>query len=167
MRWWAAERRRLDDERLHQPVELGERPLVEPAANVAGVDELVTLVDAHEEGAEMFPAVAWRGEAADNDLLLEDRLDLQPRAAADPRLVGAVEPLGHDALQPLLRGRLEEGGAFANDVLRILEQGGIAHDVAQQPLAILERHFEESLAVQVDDVEDDVLHRVLFSPAVL
>src|SRR5207302_1763473 len=57
--------------------------------------------------------------------------------------------------------------AFADDMLRKLHERGITHDVPQQPLAVLERYLEEPLAVEVDDVEDDVLHRVLFRAAVL
>ena len=76
MRWRPAEGRRLHDQRLQQLVDLGEGLFVEPTADVAGVDELAVLVDADDERAEILPAVAWRGEAADDHLLLKDGLDL-------------------------------------------------------------------------------------------
>ena len=157
MRWRSGEGRRLDDQRLHQFVELGEGLFVEPAAHVAGVHELAVLEDADDERAEIFPAVAWRGEAADDDLLLKDGFDLQPGAAAHSRLVGAVTQLGDDPLQVILLGRLEERLAFAEDVFGVLQQRGVDKQVAEKPLSVLERHFEEPLAVGIDDVEYDVL----------
>src|ERR1700737_2870529 len=166
-RWCPAEGRLLDDQRLHQLVYLGERLLVEPAADVAGVDQLAVFVDADQECAEIFPAGPGLREAADDHLLLEMGFDLEPSAASDAWLIGAVAELGDDPFQAFLLRRLEEGHPLAEDVVRVLEDARIAHDVAQKALAVLERHFEQPLAVEVDDVENHVLHRVLFLAAVL
>ena len=119
----SAERRVLDDERLHQLVELGEGPFVEPAAGVAGIDQLAVVVDPHDQGPEVFATGARRREAADNNLLLEDGFDLQPGTAPDSGLIRAVPSLGHDPLEPFLLRRLEKGLSLAEDMVRILEQG--------------------------------------------
>ncbi len=159
MRWRSAEGRFLDDERLHQLVELGERPFIETAADVAGVDELAVLVDADDKRAEIFPAGAGRGEAADDDLLLKDGLDLQPGTTANARLIGAVAQLGDDPLQALLFGRFEEGRAFSDNVLGIFQQRAVGKQVTEQPLSVFERHLEEPLAVGIDQIEHDVQQR--------
>ena len=134
---------------------------------MAGVDELVVLVDADQECAKVFPAGAGSGKATNDDLLLQNGLDLEPGAATHPRQIGAVAKLCDDPFEPFLLCRLEKIRALAEDMVRVLEQPGVAHDVTEQSLAVFERHLEQALAVEIDDVEDDVLHRVRFFPAVL
>ena len=80
-------------------------------------------MDADNQGAEILPAGTGRGKAADDDLLLKDRLDLEPSATPHPRLIGTVAQLGDDPFQAFLLRRLEEGLALARDVVRVLEQG--------------------------------------------
>src|SRR5690606_14381126 len=71
------------------------------------VAQLAVVGQGEEEGADLAGAGALPGPPADDDGLLGARvLDLQPRAAAPPRRVGGVAPLGHDALElPLAAGR--------------------------------------------------------------
>ena len=132
-----------------------------------GVDELAVIVDADDQRAKVFPAAARLSKAADDDLLLTDGLDLEPGATSHARLVGAVTKFGDDAFQSFLLGCFEKGLAVAENMLRVLEQARIVDDVAQQALAVLERNAEEPLAVQVDDVEHDVLHGMRFFAPVL
>ncbi len=49
----------------------------------------------------------------------------------------------------------------------VLQQRGIGKQVAEQPLSVLERHFEEPLALGIDDVEHDVLQGSFVALAVL
>ena len=167
LRRFARKRWLLDDQRLHLCGEGGQRPLVESATGVACIDELALVIDADQDGAEVFAAVARGGEAADHDFLLAIRLDLHPGAAAGARLIKAVPQLGDDPLELLLLGRGKERLPFADDVVRVLDQVGIAHDVAQQALAVLERDLEKALTIVVDDVEDHVVQSAGLAAPVL
>ena len=105
----------------------------------------------------MLAAVAWCREASDHDLLLFDRLDLQPAAAAHAGKVGTLAQLGHDALQLIASSRRVESLSLADDVLGVTDQCRGSQHVLEQALSILEGNLEKALAVGVDHVEDHVL----------
>src|SRR5215212_1308179 len=95
--------------------------LAEARAHLAGEAELAALEVAHQQRSDLAGAPALPGQpAADHELLALLRLDLDPVASALARLVGAVEPLGHDPLEPLLGGRVEQPLAAADAVRRRL-----------------------------------------------
>ena len=64
----------------------------------------VVVADQQRADATRSPALA-RGPPAHHELLAQLVLDLAPRRRPAPRLVGRVDPLGHDALQPELPAR--------------------------------------------------------------
>src|SRR3954470_15979382 len=81
-------------------------------ADVAQTTMLVAMPD--EQGAQAVRATHVALEpAADHELLALRVLDLRPRAAATARLIAAVQPLGDDALEPLLPRRAEQLRAVA------------------------------------------------------
>src|SRR6185437_10743060 len=75
-------------------------------ADVAGIREGAMLVGAEEEAADLAARAAAVAEAADDKLLAQRALDLQPGVAAlrDVRRVG---PLDDDPFELHLLGRLE------------------------------------------------------------
>src|SRR5438270_3622787 len=97
-----AEGVRLCGERLQLVVELVERLVREAGPDLAGVDEpAVAVVVADQQGAGVAAALPFAVEpAADDELLPVAVLDLEPRAAAAPRLVLGLEALGHHAFEP-------------------------------------------------------------------
>ncbi len=145
-------------ETLRQPVQ---RRVVEAAADAAGVAQgALLVVDAEQEGAEAAARSRRVGEAADDELLAAAALGLLPgaRAAAGVR---AVDALGHQALQPLRAGLLEDGVALPLDVVavphRVVQAVAAAPEQPLQPaLAFGERQLAQVLAVVEQEVEGDV-----------
>ncbi len=97
---------------LQASVERRELRVRKPAARVAYVDQRAVVVDTEDEGAEADPAAPGPGEAGDDRLLAQIRLDLQPLTAAMARPVRACAVLGDDPLDARLPGRVEEGLSF-------------------------------------------------------
>src|SRR5205823_13307004 len=125
----AAPRRRADlegrggaPERLELRLDVRERRVVEARADLRDVHQPPALVEAQVERAEVGARALRRGVAADDELLAELALDLQPvpRAA---RGVVAQAPLRHDALEPLLGSRLVELPAVLEHVIAAAHDG--------------------------------------------
>ena len=105
------ERRLVDSQRLQPLVERRQRLVVEARAGVADIGQLgVARARSSRRAASRRCARATRaaGVAADDELLAVGGLDLEPRVGALARLVAAVPPLGHDALQAAALDRLVE-----------------------------------------------------------
>src|SRR4030095_11841430 len=94
-------------ERLQSSPHAPERGLVEPGADLGDVDQAAILVHAEVERAEKPARALGIGPASDHELLPSVTLDLEPLAGTAAG-VAAVHPLGEDALDPLLGGRLVE-----------------------------------------------------------
>src|SRR6185436_12524692 len=100
--------------------QLDERRVGVAGADLAGVGEAAAVVVADEERAESDAAALGVGEAADDELLAQEALGLEPvRAAA--RAVGLIAPLGDDALEAALAGKGEELAAAAGDVVAVAD----------------------------------------------
>src|SRR5262247_3611516 len=142
----------LDDER--------ECPVVEARAHLRDVDQLAALVEAQMERAEVSARALGYGVAADDELLLELALDLEPLPRA-PGDVEAVALLGDHALEPLLAGGVEEFGAVALDVIAVSDDAARGHQESETLLARLERQSAQIAAVQPERVEGDHADRHL------
>ena len=112
----ALERARVACERREQRLEPPAFRLVEARADPARVAQgpagLVVVPDEQRSEPAVEPALA-RQPAADDELLARGGLHLAPGVAAPAGLVGAVEALGHDTLEPELGGGGEHRGAVA------------------------------------------------------
>src|SRR4030095_4982195 len=93
-----------------------ERPVVEARADLRDVDELALVVEAQMQGSEVRARSLGHRVSADDELLSEMALDLEPIPGA-LRRVRAVAPLGDDALQSLLAGGGEEIRPLAEHVI--------------------------------------------------
>src|SRR3989442_10350531 len=91
---WARRRLQRTQERGHAR----QLALAESRAGVADVGERPTLPYAEQQRAEVRAAAAALRPAADDTLLAAQNLDLAPRRAAPPLLVGRVQLLGDEAL---------------------------------------------------------------------
>ena len=152
------ERRPGARERLQAVPHAAQGGLVEAGADLAGIDEAVTVVDPHVQRAEP-PARALRlRPAADDELLAEVALDLQPlaRASADVAAVGA---LGDDALQPLLGGRLVERLAATFHVLAGADHAARRQQQREAGLALRQGDVAQVVPVEREGVEEDRAHR--------
>src|SRR4029078_12440925 len=143
------ERRRVDDERLHR----GQEPLpsrgVEPRPDLAGEPQLPVLVAADRYRPEGARVPLARRPATDDQLLLRPDLDLDPRRRAPPRLVARAAELGHAPLGRACAAPLHERLALAFYVSREADAGRLAQHGAEESLAILQRHVEQRLAVEI------------------
>src|SRR5438093_833017 len=97
-----------------------ERPVVESRTDLGDVDELAVLVEAQVQGAEVGARALGRRVAADDELLPELTLDLEPVLRAS-REVQAVALLRDHALEMLLAGGGEEFGAVADDMIAVVD----------------------------------------------
>src|SRR4051794_28833322 len=137
----------------HPLAEVGERPLVETGADLAGVAELAVLVVADEERPEVGALAMRRGEAPDHELLLMRALQLQPVRGAGAR-VAALGPLGDQPLEAAPAGVLEQGLAVA---VAMGEKADVVLEVesrADQLLPGSVRKPSGVVAVEVEDVEE-------------
>ena len=151
------ERRRVAPERLQllqEPVDLA---VVEPGADVAGVDEISTLVGREHERAERSLTTALAARVAgDHELLPAVALDLQPLARPPAGQVAGAEPLGHDPFEALLlRGCQErlsvlEGLREAHCLVPLVQK------LLQSLAPLLEREVDDRLALHLEQVEDEV-----------
>ncbi len=75
-------------------------------------------MDADEEGADAVVRESLLGyPAADDELLAVGVLDLDPGGGAPAGLIGGVEALGDNSLEPLLGAGGEDGGSIFEEVL--------------------------------------------------
>jgi hypothetical protein len=102
----ARERRLVAGQGPQPPPQLGAIRIAVADPDLAGVAQAAVLVAmADQQRAEPIGAAHVAAQpAADHELLALRVLDLDPRAAAPPRLVAAVEAFGHDPLESLRPG---------------------------------------------------------------
>ena len=99
---------------------------------MADVNEVLALVDAEHERAEVLTAAARLGEPADHRLLPAVRLDLEPCMAAGAFAVNALGVLGDDPFEALFLGGFEECDAFFLDVLAQVHVRQATNDFREQ-----------------------------------
>src|SRR5271166_645826 len=154
----ARDRSRVDEWRLRclelaqARAKLSERLGAEARTHLPGIGESRPLVVAHEERAEVGPAAARIGVAADDELLLPGALELQPvpRAA---RRVARVNALGDQALPARSAGVEETPLGIAMPGLAQLQAISRAHRSRQPGTALAERPRAEILALDLENVE--------------
>src|SRR5947207_2792251 len=149
----ACERRSRTPQRL-QALEDGiERRVVEAGADAPDVDEGVALVEADVEGAEACARSLRRRVAADDELLAEMALDLDPvpRPAAG---IYARRALRHDALDALLAGGVVERLAVLEHVRAVLDDAARGHEQRQALLARRERQRTQIAPVERQRIEE-------------
>ena len=154
------ERRRLAAQRLEQLQQRVDVPVGEAGAAVADPVQLAAAVRAEHERAEPAGAAALSGRpAADDELLLLVRLDLQPVPVAPSLGVPRAGALGHHALEALLLG----GGLQRLAVVEHRRQPDRAVALVEQRLEprppLRQRQVDHRLAVQLQQVEDLVDER--------
>src|SRR3954463_14587437 len=151
------------EEPLAEAVELG---LGEAGADLPGVAQVAVLADADEQRADaLAPAPLPRHPAADHDLLAVEFFALAPARTAPPRLVRRVEPLGDDALEALLGGRLEDLLAVPRDVVGRAPAVAVEVELGEPRAALLVGQVHERVPVEPEEVEDHVGdRRVLRQP---
>ena len=125
----------------------------EARPDLAGKPEVLALVHADHERAELLRAPLSRRPPADDQLLLRSSLDLEPGRRAAAGLVPAAPVLGDDALEALGPGGLEECHALGLDRRRDLDPGRGPDDQPEEALALLERDIQQRLPVEVEQVE--------------
>src|SRR5260370_769780 len=106
----------------------------------------------------MAARALWIGVAADDELLAAMALDLDPVARAAARIRAAC-PLGHDTLETLLIGRLQEGLPVADHVVDIADGPERRHE---EPETIFSRGQWEAaqvVAVEIQAVEEHAFDR--------
>ena len=155
------ERRRVGHERRHRR----QQPLPgrggEARADLAREPQLIALVDADRDGAEIAGVAFARRPATDDELLLGPDLELQPGRRPLAGLVARAAELGDDPFEAAGLGRGHERLALADDVRREPDPVRLAQDAPEQPLAILERDVEQRAPVEVEQVEHLVHERAL------
>src|SRR5581483_7460479 len=122
----------------------------ESGAHVTHVAELFSVVRPKQQRAETFTASAGLGVAADDELLLELRLDLDPVAAA-PFLILRIAFLADDTLEMLLLRLSEERFALTDDMFREENQLVVADEPLEQFLALFQRRFSQIATIRVDE----------------
>src|SRR5262249_35728515 len=153
----ARERGGLAPEARERPLQAGQRRLGEPGADLAGAGQLALGdVVAEEEGRKPVRGARGAGEAADDELLAVQALELEPVVAAS-RPVRRFRPLGDQAF-PAPPARLRVVGlAVAVAVRGEAQRPGEGDQVAQDPLALAQRQGPDVNAVRVADVQQGVL----------
>src|SRR5262249_31829568 len=138
----------------------GELALAEPGTRVADVDERPALPDAQEEGAEVGPAAAALRPSAHHTFLAARDLDLAPRAAAAPRVVGRVELLGDETLPAPRDDLTVQRAPVARMEGRETQPWGarVAEDALQPGAPRGERQRADVLLAVAQDVERDEGH---------
>ena len=137
-------------EALPEPLQVG---TVEARADLRHVDEPPAVVDPDVEGAEAGPAALGLRVAADHEFLAAMALDLEPRVRA-PRDVGARGSLGQDALEPGLRGRLEEGRSGSLYVVAVARDPERREHPMEAGLSRRQRHPPEVVPLEGEAVEE-------------
>ena len=143
-------------QQLVQPVQGG---VAEAGPHPPGEAQRGALVVPGQEGPDAALTVARAGQpAADDDLLAQVVLDLDPAARAPARLVGRAQALGHHALQTLAAGHLEQVGPAAHVRGRHLHAGATEGQVLERPAALGVGRLDERAPVQPEQVEGHVDH---------
>ena len=107
--------------RLQLAPQVAQELVAEAGADLARVDEpSLPVVDADQQGPQPDPCPLGVGEPADDDLLLEVALDLEPAPGAAGG-VGQIAALGDDPLHPHATRVGEDCLALADDVVAVAE----------------------------------------------
>src|SRR2546430_10951023 len=102
---------------MHQFVDFIQAALIEPAADVRDIMQIVSAIKSDDQSAKMRPRSARLGIAANHNFGALNGLDLQPVASSFLN-VWAGGALGEHAFQMKLLDLFEERFAIALDVLR-------------------------------------------------
>ena len=134
-----------------------------PVPDAPGVAQRALLVgDADHERAQPAGAPALAGQpAADDRVGRVDVLDLDPAGRAAAGQVGAVEPLGDHALELLGARQLEQRAAVADVMRRRLPGRPAQLELGQRRAALVVAQAHQRAAVEVEQVERDVVHGVI------
>ena len=154
-------------ERGEQPVQAVELAVGEAGADPAGVAQvMVVVLDRDEQRADALPPASLpRHPSADDDVGALDVLDLAPRRRPAARLVRAVQALGDDALQPLRAGGGDEVLPVADHVVGNLPVGAPEVELGEACATLLVGQRHEGVAVEPEEIEDDVGDRRLLRQA--
>ena len=115
------------------------------------------IAHADEQGADPDPRAFGIGEAADDELLSLDTLDLHPGGSATGH-VRQVPAFRDDALEPHAAGPGEDLGTVADDVLGVPDPRFLlrAEQLCETSVAPLQPQAPDVFAVEVQQVEDEV-----------
>jgi hypothetical protein len=130
----SGERHLFDRQRLEALVQRCERPLAHARADAAHVDQMTIRLEVTEqEGSDIRPRSFGVRPSHDDKLGPVEALRLDPRSTV-ARQIGAIEPLGDDAFEPVLAGRPPENLAVAAFVpsARSIRQGRTEHGHGQK-----------------------------------
>src|SRR6516164_8807902 len=101
----------------------------------------------------MLAAASGLGVPADDGVLTQMRLDLQPRRTSQSLVVTAPAILGDHPFEPLFGDRLEEGDASLLDMVAQTKVAKVRQDAGQEFLAPEQGQAAEIVPVQVQQVE--------------
>jgi len=159
---------RLRLQRCEPAPQRSRRLLRESGAHLAGADDAPgVVVTPDDQCADAGPRALRIGEAADHELGALQTLRLEPPAVPS-RVVRQIAALRHDALEPETAHLGEERRPVADDVLGELQDAvgaTVCHRRASRPsreearedrFPALEREARDVLAVEVEEIEDEV-----------
>ena len=143
------------------PWQLDQVALVEAGADLARVHQQPALVNTQQERAQADARAGRIGEAADDELLTVQALDLQPVPAAAVA-VDAVGQLADHSLQALLASGAEERLAATLYVLaeaQVRGGGRRRQQSLEHAFACDQRRRPQVVTIQVEQIESDVGQR--------
>ena len=154
------ERRRLDLDAIEPGAQVERHLVREAGAHLAGEDQAFTFVVADEQRAETRAHPFGIGEAADDELLPLHAFRLHP-AAVPSRAIRLIAPLRDDSFEARAARFLEKRVAAAVDVLGEADAPRLpgADQFLQPRFPFVERERVERLAVQTEQIEDEVDER--------
>src|SRR5581483_8962646 len=119
--------------------------------------QLAVLEVANKQRADAVRAPPLpRQPTTDHELLAETILDLQPRSAAPAWLIARAQPLGDDSFQASLPRRLQQAGPRSAVGGGNLPGGAAEAEVFEPSASPFVGNLEQSLAVEVEQIEDRV-----------
>src|SRR5438034_4438275 len=117
--------------------------------------ELSVAVYAEQQRTERARTPALPGSpSADDAVHRAERLHLHPRGRARAGLIGGVEALGDDPLEPLLLRGLEERDARSDEALAAADRAHRRERLVKSAEPFAERLSREVLAIRVEEIED-------------
>ena len=138
-------------QRLEAASQIKEHFTAEACADLSGIDEglAVRLIIADQQSAESDARAFGSGEAADNELLAVEGLDLDPLTAAS-RNVAAVESLANYPFLAVAASLLEKACAVPPGKLGPADALGPFHALAEKLFAIEQRKRGDVVAIGID-----------------
>ncbi len=144
-------------ERPQQRHQLRELLFIEPAADVAYVDEFLILVHTEQQSPEMRPGSARTRPAADHELLRANQLQFRPVAGPFSRVVTGIRALGNQSF-PTSGNRLTiELASIARRLRREPEQrrSRVAEDALESRAARGQRQAAQIVLAFAKQIERD------------